>query len=211
MMGLCLKMMTRGMVILLLCLHSVLSYAQVDSVCVNNVNELTDLVDSNVRVLAINFALPRKFDYSIIPNGVICLRFLKPSRNLKQPGSLFDKMKNLETIELNGKMVEFLPEVLYFAKKVQRVDISDAKLSRIWEFSGFMEDVAVREIRFKNLKIDEECNMYKSIFYNGRLTAGVLYLEADRMPKAEKLALLMDVFETKDLYINGKKQTVYVD
>ena len=79
---------------------------------------------------------------------------------------------------------------------------------------------AYRKIREDNIseltekviaKIDEECNMYKSIFYNGRLTAGVLYLEADRMPKAEKLALLMDVFETKELYINGKKQTVYVD
>lgn len=198
------------MILALLCLHSFMSYAQIDSICVNDINELKAIADSSVRVLAINFVLSRKFDYSIIPCGVVCLRFLKPSKNLRQPGSLFDKMKNLETIELNGKMVEFLPEVMYFAKKVQRVDITDASLSSIWKFSGFMKDVVVREIRFKNLRIDDKCNMYKAIFYNGRLTTSVIYLEARRIPNAGKLALLMDVFDTSELYINGIKQTIYV-
>ncbi len=185
--------------------------AQGDSICLKSLSELESFADSNIRILAIDFRLPANFDYSLIPEGLKCLRFLKPSKNLKQLGSLFEKMDQLETLELNGEMISFLPELLFFNHSIQNLYLTEASLADLWAYSAFVSDVKIERLYLKEIEIEKDCRIFEMLFYGGKLSADYLILQYEKAPDAEELAFLIDLFGTKELLLNGETQKVYVD
>lgn len=185
--------------------------AQGDSICLKSLSELESFADSNIRILAIDFRLPANFDYSLIPKGLKCLRFLKPSKNLKQAGSLFEKVDQLETLELNGEMISFLPELLFFNHSIQNLNLTKASLADLWAYTAFVADVKIERLYLKEIEIEKDCRIFEMLFYGGKLSADYLFLQYEKAPDAEELAFLMDLFGTKKLLLNGEQQQVYVD
>ncbi len=183
--------------------------AQQDSVCVNNIDELSYLEDYQVEKLAINFKPKRNFDYSLIPKGLKSLRFLKPSKNLVEAGVLMETLNEIRTIELNGRMTEFLPELVALSKKLDTVILSNTKLSQIWNYTAFLDSHHIDVLVLCDFKIDEKCSMYKGIFIGGSMQVDKIIYKTNKKVSPNQQALIMNIFNTRNLWINGERQQVY--
>jgi hypothetical protein len=178
-------------------------------ITVSSIKELKNLQDYQVDSLCINFKMKRGFDYTLIPMGLKSLHFLKPSKNLVNAGVLIERLTDVRKIELNGRMTEFLPEVLYHCKEIDTVILTNTKLSQIWNFTAMIYPRTVGVMILNDFKIDEKCKMYKGIFIGGHLSVGEIILNTKKDVSVQNQALLMNVFKTKNLWINGNEQNAY--
>jgi hypothetical protein len=178
-------------------------------ITVSSIKELKNLQDYQVDSLCINFKMKRSFDYTLIPMGLKSLRFLKPSRNLVQAGVLYERITELRIIELYGKMTEFLPEILYGCKQLDTIILTNTKLSHIWNRTALIYPTSVNFLILNNFVIDRKCKMYKGVFIGKYLSIEKIILNSDKEVSAQNQALLMNVFKTKNLWINGVEQNVF--
>ncbi|WP_421751004.1 hypothetical protein [Croceimicrobium sp.] len=120
-------------------------------------------------------------------------------------------MDQLETLELNGEMISFLPELLFFNHSIQNLYLTEASLADLWAYSAFVSDVKIERLYLKEIEIEKDCRIFEMLFYGGKLSADYLILQYEKAPDAEELAFLIDLFGTKELLLNGETQKVYVD
>jgi len=173
--------------------------------------QLKELKNDSIENLVINFPISRNFDYGLIPENLKVLRFIHKSRNLTQAGVLIERIDSLHLIELNGKMSEFLPEIVYHNNQLDTVVLTNSRLSQIWDYTPFISNDTLDILVLNDFIIDEKCEMYIALFKGGSLKINKIILNSKSKISTEQQVLLMDVFDTKELYINGKKQNVYID
>lgn len=173
--------------------------------------QLRKLKKDSIENLVINFPISRDFDYRLIPKNLKVLRFINKSRNLTQAGVLIERIDNLRLIELNGKMSEFLPEIVYHNNQLDTVVLTNSRLSQIWDYTPFISNDTLDVLMLNDFIIDEKCEMYIALFKGGNLKVNKIILSSKSKISREQQVLLMDVFDTRELYINGQKQNVYID
>ena len=173
--------------------------------------QLKGLKNDSIENLVINFPISRNFDYGLIPENLKVLRFIHKSRNLTQAGVLIERIDSLHLIELNGKMSEFLPEIVYHNNQLDTVVLTNSRLSQIWDYTPFISNDTLDILVLNDFIIDEKCEMYIALFKGGSLKINKIILNSKSKISREQQVLLMDVFDTEELYINGKKQNVYID
>lgn len=183
--------------------------ANSQTVTIQSEKELIELNGESLTSLIIDFRLDKYFDYSQIPIILREIRFLKPSRNLSESGVLIEKLGNIRVIELNGKMSEMLPEIVFHCLNLDTVILTNTRLSHIWEYTSFINNRTLEVLILKDFEIDEKCMMYKRLFNEGSLTVRKIILTSNKNVPLEKQTLLMDVFGTKELWINGIRQEAY--
>lgn len=183
--------------------------ANSQTVTIQSEKDLIELNGESLTSLIIDFKLDKHFDYSQIPNDLREIRFLEPSRNLSESGVLIEKLWNISVIELNGKMSEMLPEIVFHCLNLDTVILTNTRLSHIWEYTSFINNRTLEVLILKDFEIDEKCMMYKRLFNEGSLTVRKIILTSNKNVPLEKQTLLMDVFGTKELWINGIRQEAY--
>lgn len=184
-------------------------YCQSDSLWVNKISQLIE-IDTSIRVLILDVELPTGFDYEILPKKITEIIYLKPIEKVEQPGGLTDFIPNLKKIELNGDMISLLPEILDFSENLESVTLTNGALFMIWSDIGTDTIHHLKELHLKDFKIKDDCRMYENLFWSEKITADKIYFTG-RKPSANNLALLMDLFETHEVFVNGLRQKVYLD
>lgn len=107
-------------------------------------------------------------------------------------------------------MLRFLPELLFAQKAIRRVYLSNSELNKIFEISGFLVEVKLDVLYLSNMKYDKDCQVFKMLFYGERLSSSRIEVLGDcDQPNEEEQAFLMDLFQTTELFIGGKRQVVY--
>ena len=157
---------------------------------VESEEQLKELKKDSVENLVINFPISRNFDYRLIPENLKVLRFIQKSRNLVQAGVLIERIDNLHLIELNGKMSEFLPEILYHNNQLDTVVLTDSRLSQIWDYTPFIINDTLDVLVLKDFRIDEKCEMYIALFKGGSLKVNKIIFSSKNKISRETNRLL---------------------